>query len=632
MKVPAMIAAEFRRLTRTPMARLALFALAIVPLLYGGLYLWANQNPYAKLNEIPVALVVNDTGATADGSTVNYGEEIAKQLLADGTFQWHRVSADDAARGIDDQEFDFSVTLPADFSDAILSSTGTAPRQADVILTTNDANSYLGTTIGEQAVKEIKTQIVAQVNEQAAGKFLVGLSTIRTSLVSATAGAQQLLDGAGSAASGAAQLAAGNAELASGSATLRDGLNTLASATADLPAQSARLADGAAQVAAGNQKLASVGDEVGGVSTDVVNQLQPTRDAIQQQLEASGVLTPAQINDVLGRLDVLGNAVRDGNSRVQNAVSQIDALSAGSNDVANGAQQLADASPQLANGIATAAAGSGTLADGAAQASAGATQLSNGLPELVSGLTTLHSGLESGFQSIPETTEAERAAQAKNIANPVAVQTSAVTQAGTYGAGLAPFFVALAAWIGIYALFLIVKPVSRRAITALHSPLKITLAGWLTPAMIGALQMVGLYVIVAVVLGFKVENPAGTYGLMALSSITFAAIILALNVWLGSVGQFVGLVMMVVQLVTAGGTFPWQTLPAPLAAVHHLLPMSYTVDGMRQLMYGGNLADASHDVLVLSLWLIGAFAIAALGVVRMTHFRTLRDLEPSLIG
>jgi putative membrane protein len=144
--------------------------------------------------------------------------------------------------------------------------------------------------------------------------------------------------------------------------------------------------------------------------------------------------------------------------------------------------------------------------------------------------------------------------------------------------------------------------------------------------------MVGLYVIVAVVLGFKVENPAGTYGLMALSSITFAAIILALNVWLGSVGQFIGLVMMVVQLVTAGGTFPWQTLPAPLAAVHHLLPMSYTVDGMRQLMYGGNINDAMNDVVVLTIWLVCAFAIAALGVVRMTHFRTLRDLEPSLIG
>lgn len=69
-----------------------------------------------------------------------------------------------------------------------------------------------------------------------------------------------------------------------------------------------------------------------------------------------------------------------------------------------------------------------------------------------------------------------RHSKVQTIADPVDLQNTAITSAGTYGAGLAPFFASLAAWIGIYALFLIVKPVSRRAITALHSPLTITLA------------------------------------------------------------------------------------------------------------------------------------------------------------
>ncbi|WP_205895766.1 YhgE/Pip family protein, partial [Pseudomonas viridiflava] len=79
-----------------------------------------------------------------------------------------------------------------------------------------------------------------------------------------------------------------------------------------------------------------------------------------------------------------------------------------------------------------------------------------------------------------------------------------------------------------------------------------------------------------------------TIGIMVLASATFAAIIMALNVLLGSVGQFLGLVLMLVQLVTAGGTFPWQTLPGPLAALHFALPMTYSVDAIRQTMYGGN--------------------------------------------
>ncbi|MDP9026455.1 MAG: YhgE/Pip family protein, partial [Actinomycetota bacterium] len=160
----------------------------------------------------------------------------------------------------------------------------------------------------------------------------------------------------------------------------------------------------------------------------------------------------------------------------------------------------------------------------------------------------------------------------------------------------------------------------------------VTLAGWLTPGILGLLQMVAVFLIVTLALGFSVANPVGALAFMALISLTFAAIILALNVWLGSVGQFLGLVLMVVQLVTAGGTFPWQTLPAPLAALHHVLPMSYGVDGLRQLMYGGSGLTALQDAGVLMLWLAVAFSAAALGATRMTRFRTLRDLRPSLIG
>ena len=232
----------------------------------------------------------------------------------------------------------------------------------------------------------------------------------------------------------------------------------------------------------------------------------------------------------------------------------------------------------------------------------------------------------------PTPTAELRERQAGTISDPIAVESGNVASAADYGSGLAPFFAALAGWIGIYALFLIVKPISRRAVTALHSPLRVTAAGWLTPALLGGLQMAGLFAVLALALGFGFANPLGTLGVMVLASVTYAAVILALNVWLGSVGQFLGLVLMVVQLVTAGGTFPWQTLPDPLGTVHQVLPMGFVVDAMRQLMYGGDLARVGTDVLALVSWMLGGLVLAAIGVTRMTHFRTLRDLQPSLIG
>jgi putative membrane protein len=234
-------------------------------------------------------------------------------------------------------------------------------------------------------------------------------------------------------------------------------------------------------------------------------------------------------------------------------------------------------------------------------------------------------------QAIPDTDAATRDAQAKTIADPVAVSSSAQTSAGDYGAGLAPFFAALAGWIGIYALFLIVKPISRRAVTALRSPVRVTIAGWLTPALLGSVGMVALFGVLSFALGFRFANPLGTLGILMLASFTYAAIILALNVWLGSVGQFVGLVLMVLQLVTAGGTFPGRRCRRRWRHCTTCCRWA-TVDAMRQLMYGGDLARAGTDIGVLLLWLGGALALAAVGVTRMTHRRTLRDLQPSLIG
>ncbi len=611
MKVPAMIAAELRRLTASRMGVIALIALVCVPILYGGLYLWANQDPYAKFPEVPVALVVEDEGAPAattgtdapSDETVNYGEDVAENLIEGNAFDWQRMDADEAADALREGTVDFTVTIPADFSAALTSASGDSPHQARIDLETNDANNYLASSMGTQAVEKIRSSVAEMVGSEAAERLLTGLSDVRDNLVTAVDGATQLTDGANTAASGSATLADGTAQLAAGSAQLAGGASTLAS--------------GAQQVSDGNRQLADVADRAGSAVQQATNALPQVRQDIASALIDQG-LTQEEIDQVLAALDPLATRLQTGNTTVQDAVSKVDQLADGAAAVASGASQLAS--------------GASTLASGAASANDGAAQLRDGLGTLASGTAELRDGLANGVDAIPASTPELRTLQADTIADPVKVSSDKVASAEDYGAGLAPFFAALSAWIGIYALFLIVKPISRRAVTALHSPIRVTLAGWLTPAMLGAVQMLGLMGILAITLGFTFDNPVGTLGVMIVASATFAAIILALNVWLGSVGQFMGLVLMVLQLVTAGGTFPWQTLPEPLAALHHVLPLGYVVDAMRQLMYGGELARAGWDLVVLGIWLVGALVLAAIGVTRMTHRRTLRDLQPSLIG
>ncbi|MGF3057399.1 YhgE/Pip family protein [Microbacterium sp. YY-01] len=605
MKVPSMIAAEVRRLTASPMAVLALVALIAVPVLYGGLYLWANQDPYGRFPDVPVGLVVDDTGATnaRSGEWTNFGEEVADTLLDGGAFDWQRMTGEEATQALHEGSVDFVVTLPADFSDALVSVSTDNPRQARIELETNDANNYLASSIGSTTVERIRRSVAEMVGKEAADTMLTALSDIRSSLSDAADGAGQLADGASTAHTG-------SGDLAEGTGTLADGIRTLAEGAS-------QVAEGARGVRDGNSTLSDKADDVAASLQNATDSLPEIREEISRMLHDSG-LTPEEVADVLAQLDPLADTLREGNDAAQNAVGQIDLL-------ADGARQLADGAGDLA-------AGAETASQGASSAHEGALSLRDGLSQLASGSSDLRDGLADGVEEIPASTAQLRTAQAKTIADPVTISSDKVAAAPDYGAGLAPFFAALAGWIGIYALFLIVKPISRRAVTALHSPVRITLAGWLTPAMFGGVQMVGLLGVLAVALGFTFHNPLASLGIMVLASATYAAIILALNVWLGSVGQFMGLVLMVLQLVTAGGTFPWQTLPAPLTWLHHVLPMGYVVDAMRQVMYGGDLSRVGVDIAVLLAWLAGALVLAMLGVSRMTQRRTLRDLEPSLIG
>lgn len=691
---------ELRRISAGTLPKLAILAMIVIPTLYSGLYLFANENPYDKLAEVPAALVVQDRGTTVedavDGTSTekNFGDEVAKQLVdGDGGFGWVETTQADAEAGVRSGRFDAALVIGPTFSEDLASSGRFEPQQASLVLITNDANNYLAATIADTIVGKVRDAIAEQVGTEAADTFLKGFASIHTNLASGVEGAQKLVDGAtqlsdgtvqlvdgtarlaagaSEAASGAARLADGADELstasgtlASGAGTLSDGLDTLRSRTANLPAQTQELADGAQQVADGNAQVAGYGQQAATAARDVVGQLANADADVQallDQLVADGTLTQAQadqIQPVISQaITDITPAVEDAAATVEGAAGKLGELSAGSAQVAAGAATLAGATPALTQGIATAASGgdrlasgaaeledgAGTLASGAGALASGTAQVSDGAAELASssvtlrdgtaqlqsGTTELYDGLAAGLGRIPDVDEQTQEETAKTLGNPVAVKKDTIANAGTYGAGLAPFFMSLAAWIGAYVLFLLVRPLSNRSLAAGRPAWQTALGGWLPPAVIGVAQVALMFTVVKFALDIDPVYAVGTAVLLVLASATFVAILQALNVYLGAVGQFLGLVLMLVQLVTAGGTFPWQTIPEPLRALHRFLPMSYTVEGLRQLLYGGDLATVARDVGVLLVVLAVALAATTFAAYRQRVWSPTR-LQPELV-
>ncbi|WP_460447120.1 YhgE/Pip domain-containing protein, partial [Angustibacter aerolatus] len=224
-----MALSELRRLTSGRLPRAALLAMLVIPLLYGGLYLYANHDPYSRLDQVPAALVDEDAGTTdAHGDRQDVGAAVTRDLLRRGDFDWHRVSAAEADRGVREGRYDFALTLPRDLSASLASSTrltdpGLAPRQGTLVLTTNDANNALARTISTQLAGTVRDTVAGQVGERAADGFLVGFATIHDQLGSAATGAHRLAEGAGGAAAGVARLAEGSSDLLTGQRRLATG-------------------------------------------------------------------------------------------------------------------------------------------------------------------------------------------------------------------------------------------------------------------------------------------------------------------------------------------------------------------------------------------------------------------------
>ncbi len=89
------------------------------------------------------------------------------------------------------------------------------------------------------------------------------------------------------------------------------------------------------------------------------------------------------------------------------------------------------------------------------------------------------------------------------------------------------------------------------------------------------------------------------------------------------------LILLLLQLTTCAGTYPYETLPAVFRALHPLLPMSYLVDGLRVTITGGNSAHLLRDVLVLAAFGVVAMALTVFAVGRRREWR-IADLKPEL--
>jgi putative membrane protein len=597
-------AALFRRFPRLWGAVLGILC---IPSLYAYIYLVSVWDPTSRTHQLPALIVNHDRGVTFRGQNVNLGRELVQELQ-DGHAFGFTVQADEleARRWIREGRALFTVIIPSDFSERAVP--GADPEGGRLRVFASEGNNYAGAGFARHFAGELGHRLNEKLNEKRWALVLgetagagQSLQRLRDGVIDLRASAGQLARGLRQADRGGDQLAQGQDQLQVGVGQLTDGVRQMGDALSALEDRLPstpdlhRLKTGASQLDGGHSQLArGLGELHAGVQT----------------------LTDAayKLQDETESIPLVGGRVSAGVERLASGGAQ---LSEGVRTLQQGQAKLADATEQVATGVAALADGTQALQAGvsgmvsrlpvdarldeirrSAQAVAqGGRALQGGLHQLSQGADRLAAGLELMEGKLP-TGVFTPGGSPKGLAASVQPDIEIDAPVANNGTGFVPNFVPLALWMGVvmtaFVFHLRHLPANARGL----SPVAQLAGKMAVPSAIVVAQALLVAAMLAFALDIRVAHWPGVVLSMALASLTFMFIILAFTRAFGDTGKALALILLIVQLSSAGGILPIELSGSFFQQLSPWMPFTWVVKSLRASLFG------AYDNAWVSAWLV----------------------------
>lgn len=351
----SLIKQEWKALFKNKKVLIAVIGVLFIPLMYSGGYLSAFWDPYGKLDELPVAVVNNDRGATYEGKELDVGNELVENLKKNASFDWNFVDKKDADKGLENHDYYMVIEIPENFSSNATTLQDAQPQHLELSFKTNKAYNFISGQIGQSAVMKIKEEVASSLTKTYAESIFNNIELMADGINEASDGANKINDGVG--------------ELKKGSSTLDESLH-------ELVKSSVTFKDGLQEASTGSSALAN------GVSS--LDKGLATMKQGQDELYNGSVKAEAGTSTLVTGL----NESRLGMQELQKSLPS---LTSGTEMLKNSASKLV--------------AGTNQLADGSADASVGAAKLSQNLSQVMTEVNDMLTELQA--MSLPEQNKQE---------------------------------------------------------------------------------------------------------------------------------------------------------------------------------------------------------------------------------
>lgn len=634
-----------------------IIAVLLVPFMYSFFYLKAYWNPYGKgnIDNLPVAVVNKDSG--------DKGKELIDNIKESKKLKLSIVSNDEATDGLNDGKYYAIISIPKDFTSSMNSASSTNKRHATITYSPNQKSNYLSSQIINTVVltveKNLDNTVNSKIVENLSDKLKAvptQLNTISTGFGKLSEGTSQIENGASELKSGSEQLKNGINEAYNGSKTITDGVNA---SIENLKNDKSEAIDTQTLNNIKNQVTSSVNatftdtykNAIGVQAVETVkaqyeNNINLLKQGILANISSFGItdvdaycnsssVNPGLANYCSSYLGLvsLNNQLNDSSSVIYQSIyntaitsAQKSAVQTASNVSETVAKQVATSAKETATNKSIASLtplqeGLNSLTSGLAKLNTGSNDLYNGTVKLNEGTTTLNNSVKASKVELDNKINSTKSEMkkvdglSKYSKMPIKAETKEVNKVSSYGTAFSPLFISIALWVGSLMLFMVLYFDKEKRFGLLGIDSKKRVKRTLAYHGLASASGLILGILLQLLLDFSITNVLLYYVSIILIANCFLAIVEFLIETFGDIGKFIALIILVLQLAAAGGTFPIETVTKGFRWLHPLLPMTYTINLLKE-----SLVSVENNLLTQNMLYVFIIFIVFFGLNIILNF------------
>lgn len=532
---------DCKHIGRNVVALVVVMGLAVLPSLYAWFNILSNWDPYGpeSTSNIKVAVAYDDTGINISGMDINISTNIVEALKTNDTIGWvFTDSTDEAIEGVWSGDYYAALIMPADFSKDMVSFLADNMTHPEIIYYTNQKKNAIAPKITDKA----KTAVQQQVN-----------ATFISTLTEAIMKSADVADNIG--------------DKNKADSTLESGSDSMNNSLIDMLIAKFQVIN--TQVVTFDNVLSALSniittaqtsaDTAKGISPDISGTFEGERAILNE------------LNKTIGQSSLIDSSLFSTISHDIDAVSgYMNSISSIYNDMGYNIDDFNKSISQMGESI------NNTLVM--------VRNIEDNLNETTNKLVEFKN---SGVYSLLQTAISFNTDElASFISAPVAITTEDLYPITNYGSAMSPFYSVLSIWVGALILVAIIHVKVHPFDGIKVNSVEAFFGRYITFFLIGQAQALLITLGDLFFIGIQCIHPFKFWFATAFTSFVFTMITYSLTVAFENVGEAAAVVIMVIQVAGAGGTFPIQCLPAIYQAIYKYLPFTYAMDALRECVGG----------------------------------------------